>query len=157
DTQAGKIAIELERVVEPNRRAIWLFSGTTLREVPEIYSGMAMPEITAKLPRPLVNVKVFSIPLWRWLAVILSLALALTLTSLITRSLVLLLRRASSRLAHESQESLIPLSGPIRLILLAVAMRVLEVLSLSLLTRQLWAWLSIVLSILGGAWLIARL
>jgi len=154
---ADKLAIELNRVKQPDGSEIWLFSASTLRQVPRIYGQMRVPPLLRYLPQSLSQIRIFSIPLWRWIAIAVGLALALASASWVTRALILLLRPFLRRFTGEENERRLEmLKGPVRLLLIGLVMRVLSAYSISLLTRQLWNNLALVLTVIGSAWLLVR-
>jgi MscS family membrane protein len=156
-TSSGQLSILLDRVQRGTERPIWLFSSETLHDVPRVFQEFNAPGIERFVPRVLKEVKLFSLPLYRWLGIILSLALALFFASLVTRALIPLLRPLVRRMAgREDDRYLFSLRGPIRLVMVAIAIRVLADFAISLLARNFWSRVSAVVAIVAFSWLLIR-
>lgn len=57
----------LVRVPDPAAGHVWLVASSTLSKVPELAENIAAQDFERRLPRPLTNYQVLSIPLWVWL------------------------------------------------------------------------------------------
>ncbi len=157
ETDAGPLEILLDRVQRSEGPPIWLFSSETLQDVPRAFEEINNPGIERFIPRPLRETKIFSLPLWRWIAILLSVAVALLCASLLTRALIPLLRPVVRGMTgHEDDRYLLSLRRPVSLIVLALAMRLLAHLAVSLLGRAFWTNVSEVLAIAGFSWLVIR-
>jgi MscS family membrane protein len=157
-TTFGRLNILLDRIQRSSGPPIWLFSSETLRDVPRAFEEFNAPGIERFIPRILREVKVFSLPLWRWLAIILAVTLALVSAALVTRALIRLVRPAVRRMTGQKDDRYLHfVTGPIRLLFLALAMRVLAYLAISVLARAIWIRVSAVLAIAGFSWLLLRL
>jgi MscS family membrane protein len=156
-TSSGRLDILLDRVHRGTGPPIWLFSSETLHDVPRTFEEFNAPGIERFFPRILREIKIFSLPLWRWLSIILGVVLAVVLASLVTRALIPLLRPLVRRMAgHEDDRYLLSLRGPMRLVMLAIAIRVLAHFAVSLLARNFWTRVSIVLAIAAFSWLLIQ-
>jgi MscS family membrane protein len=81
----------------PRGTKLWLISRQTLEQVPEVYDSLRFPQLEKKLPGSLVKVRLLSMPLWQWMAILLFAFLALFLgwlAGLLTRFCRQLIRRA---------------------------------------------------------------
>jgi len=157
DTRAGKVEILLERVDRRGERPIWLFSSETLLLVPAAAEELSVFNPERYVPRILVDIKVLSLPLYRWISMILGLALAVFLGRILTQALVLLLRPLLRRITGEEDDRvLVSIKAPIRLILISVAIRLLSMTSTSIVVRQLWTRVAIAVGIIGLAWLLIK-
>lgn len=157
ETPGGKLDILLDRVERRTGPPIWLFSSDTLWGVPEAFQEINSPGIERFFPKTFKEVKLFSIPLWRWFLIAVSLILVVLLASLVTRALVPLLRPAVRRMTGQTDDRyLLSLRWPMRLILLAIAVRLLAMVALSLLARTFWANVAEVLAIAGVSWLLMK-
>lgn len=158
DTPTRKVEIFVERVERRGQGPIWLFSTESLALVPDIAEELSEFDPEQHLPRFLVDVTVGSWPLYRWIGLLFGLPLALLLGTLVTRALIPLLRPLFRRLTGEEDDrTLGSIRTPIRLILIAVAIRLLSSLALSLASRQFWTRVSVVVGVIGLAWLMIRL
>jgi MscS family membrane protein len=92
---------------------------------------------------------------WLWIAIAVGVILALALASIVSRALLALVGRLVVRIADEpaEHELVTRLRGGIRLVALALAIRLLGDMFESLLARQLWARLSAVVAVIGFTWL----
>lgn len=83
--------------VEDHGARLWLISGQTLEQVPEVYDSLRFPHLEQQLPRFLVKTRLLEMPLWQWIAIVLSAPLALGigwLVALLTWTIRQWLRRA---------------------------------------------------------------
>ena len=149
-----KLDIVLDRVQTRNGPPIWLFSSETLRGVPGAFAEFDTPLLVRMLPQPLVETRILGLALWRWLLGLTGITLALFCASLVTRALTPLLRFSLRRITGETDDQrLVPLEGPVRVLLLAVAITILSSFSISLLSRLLLTNISSVLGVIGFSWL----
>ena len=156
-TSSGQLPIFLDRVQRGTRPPIWLFSSETLHQVPAAFEEFKAPGIERFLPRVLREVKFFSLPLYRWIGIIVSIALALLLASVVTRALIALLRSSLRRMrGQENDRYLVLLTRPMRLVFLALAIRVLAHFATSVLARTFWTNVSVVVAIAGFSWLLIQ-
>lgn len=75
--------ILLVRIEDADGRKLWYFSRTTLDAVPEVYDSLTYPEIEKKLPEYLVTHRIFGVPYWQWLGIVLFIPVAFVLARLI--------------------------------------------------------------------------
>jgi MscS family membrane protein len=154
DTPSGELEILVERVDRRGKGPIWLFSSETLAHIPAVAKELGLFTPEEYIPRPLVDIKIFSLPLYRWIGMILALAIALGLGTVITWALVPLLQPLLRRLTGEEDDRrLVSIKAPIRLILVAVAIRLAATISWSLDIRQFWIRVATTVGIIGLAWL----
>jgi MscS family membrane protein len=154
---AGRaVDIVLQRVAAGSAGAVWLFSGTTLDSVPELHSEITLLWKDVALPRFLTRTRVGGVRLFEWLAVILGLPLLYLMTVLLNRMLTPLIGLGWRRMFRGSDlfnRSVLP--APARLLIVALAARwLLARLPLSLLVRQFWTNLAILLTIVAVVWLL---
>jgi MscS family membrane protein len=156
-TPSGKLDILLDRVQRNSGPPIWLFSSETLSGVPRVFQDLNAPGIERFLPQPLKSIKFFSLPLWRWLAIILALVLAGVLASLVTRALIPMLRPTIRRMTGQADDRyLLSLRKPVRVVLLAIALRLIAVGAMSLLAHAFWTSVARVLAVAGVSWLLIQ-
>jgi MscS family membrane protein len=82
---------------EDHAAKIWLISWQTLEQVPEVYDSLRFPRLEKQLPRFLVKTRPLEMPLWQWIAIVLSAPLALAIgwiVALLTRIVRQRIRRA---------------------------------------------------------------
>jgi len=75
---AGDIDVDLilTRVTDSDGAHIWLISSDTLARLPELYEQVAVHQVETHLPRFLVRHQFLGLPLWQWLAILLSIPVA---------------------------------------------------------------------------------
>lgn len=157
DTESGKLEILLERMERRGQSPIWLFSSETLLLIPAAAEEMSAFDLEKYVPRPLTRITILSFPLYRWISLILGLALAVFLGRLFTKALVPLLRPLLRRLTGEEDDRvLLSIKEPIRLILISLAIRLLSSPATSLVTRQFGNRVAITVGIIGLAWLLIK-
>ena len=156
-TTFGKVDILLDRVQRNTGPPIWLFSSETLDEIPWAFEELSATGIEKYVPRTLKQIKFLSIPLWRWFVIILSLALVWVSASLLTRALIPLLRPLLRRITRQEDDRYPrSLKQPIRLILLALAIRLLAGGGHSVLARNFWTEFSNIIALVGFSWLLIK-
>jgi MscS family membrane protein len=74
--QSGNV--ELVRVTEAGQK-VWLISKETVAEIPLLFPEFGFPRVEAMLPRPLLNIHVFSMPLWVLIGILAALPAAMAL------------------------------------------------------------------------------
>jgi MscS family membrane protein len=157
-TANGNLDILLDRVKRPQAATIWLFSAETLLRIPSAFANLQKHDISSRLPSVLVRVAFFGLPLWRWLAIITAIILALLLASLVARLLLVVCRLFLDRGHVPNEEEILHrLKQPLRLLLLALALWVAEMYSLSALARHYWTAAAFALGTIGAGWFLAGL
>jgi MscS family membrane protein len=155
-TSNGSVEIELERVDRGKNGPIWLFSRQTLESVPEIYDETDVVDIESVLPSFLVTRRIAGIPLFEWLVVFLGLPLIYFSTMLLNRvlgSLTGSVRRSLERKKDLPNPVILPPS--VRLLFIALAIRwLMSKVHLSLLARQFWSSISVVIAVAAVVWIL---
>jgi MscS family membrane protein len=152
----GDLDIVVERVNGGKAGQIWLFSKRTLAALPAFSRESNIHTVETHLPKVLVTTRVFTVPLFEWLAVFVGLPFVYFTTGLLNRLLSWIvgkLRRRIWRTANQQNPSI--LSVPIRLLLLALFIQwMLTIVELPLLARQIWSSISLLFTITAGIWLL---
>jgi MscS family membrane protein len=157
-TANGNLDILLDRVKRPQAATIWLFSAETLLRIPSAFANLQKHDISSQLPSVLVRVAFFGLPLWRWLVIVTAIILALLLSSLVARLLLLVCRLFLDRGHIPNEEEILHrLKQPLKVLLLALALWVAETYSLSVLARHYWTAAAFALGTIGAGWFLARL
>lgn len=157
NTPSGSIDILLERVQRGKGPPIWLFSAETLKKVPEIYEELDVRTMDAYLPKFLVNTWFLWFPLWQWLFILLVIPLSFILATLVTRlftPLLLLFMRWVAKV--QGDQHVVRLTGPIRILIFALAIWSVSLLSRSVLTSLFWTYVASTLTVIGATWLCVR-
>ena len=158
DTSSGKLDILLDRVDSDGRGALWLFSSETLALIPQVAGETSSLGIEKHIPQSLVQMKLFAIPLYRWIVFILALVIAVVLGSSVARALFPLLRRALRRLTgEEDKQALASIKAPIRVVLISCVILLFSNLSVTLYLRQFWRNVGGTIAVIGLAWLLIQL
>jgi len=151
--------VDLVRVSDQANGDIWLFSPQTLAAVPDLYTQLEVSKIDAGLPRFLSTDRVFSTPLWRWIAFLLLLPISWG----IAWGIVYLLRSGQHiwwRWRHHPllQDIHRSISGPSTLILAAIFHQIGSAfLGLPLLFRMYYHRAAGIVLVAGVTWLLFRL
>ncbi len=157
-TESGSYDITLERVQRGSDPPIWLFSSETLKQVPTIYEELESPWVERNIPKQLLETRILRYPAWSWLLLILGLPLAFLITWLLSRALVPLLKVLVRRLTRRQMDRAVArLTGPIRVLVLALAIYLVSLASYSLLSSLFWSGVAATVAIIGAAWLCLRL
>lgn len=158
DTEEGKVDIVLERMPLREGRRIWLFSSDTLQRIPHALELVELPHLERYVPRSLREVRIFSVPLYKWIGTLLAIALAMILASIGSRVLFAIARLLFRRVTNEKDDPrLYVIRAPLWMILVGLGFRFQSTLSLTALARQFWIKLSAMMLILGFAWLVVRI
>ena len=156
-TDQGSLDIVVERVQRRGEPPIWLFSSDTLADVPRLSTESPLATLDQKFPHWMVETRLFGVPLWRWVAVLVAIGLMLAIAGLLSRLLQWLLGPALGRILPISGERVIrKLRLPIFLLLLAATVRFFSRYSLTVLARQFWNETAVVLLVLGVTWMLIR-
>jgi MscS family membrane protein len=117
---------------------------------------LSTPTVESLLPEFLVHTRLGTIPLFEWLAVFVGLPFLYWVTGLLSRLIgsgIAALRRRVLRNGTLQSPQILP--PAMRLLLLALVIRwLLSKISLSLLARQFWAIIALVITILACVWLL---
>jgi MscS family membrane protein len=156
NTANGDVDILLERVDRGGVGRVWLFSKKTLDSIPSVFQELNTPTVETFLPKFLVNTRLATIPLFQWVALLVGLPFLYFLTGLLSRMIGWgtsgLLRRLRRDAKLRTPDILPP---PIRLLLLALIIRwLLPNIATTLLSRQFWSTLSLLIAILASTWLL---
>ncbi len=156
----GETGVDLVRVADPETgENIWLFSSDTLAAVRNLSGQLEESKLESKLPRFLVAEEIFSTPLWRWIAFLLLIPVALLLSSamvaLLRGGLGVWLRRRPRPVLRDLRDTV---KGPAKLIF-TVGFHWLGVffLGLPLLMREYYRRFAGVALAAGLTWVIVRL
>jgi MscS family membrane protein len=156
-TPSGSLDILLERVERGNNPPIWLFSAETLKNVPEISKELDVGTIEPYLPKFLVNTWFLWFPLWKWFLVLLFIPLLFGLSILVTRLFTFMLLFSVRRIAKiRVDQHVVRLTGPLRILIFALAIWFVSLLSHSVITSAFWTYVAATLTVIGATWLGVR-
>jgi len=158
NTAHGPLELIVERVNDGNGMRVWLFSGETLRAIPDVYNEIDLVTVDGILPRFLAEPHIFGIRIVDWILLIAGIPVLYRLLGLLGplfNPLIALCRRL---LGRPQGQKLTHVHGSIRLLLLAAMIRwfVLAI-DLPLLERQLYAVIRVAFLICGTVWLLLLL
>lgn len=155
-TNDGDLQILLERVDRGKSGLVWLFSSKTLESIPDVYGEIEVFSFEDALPRFLVTIRIFGIQLFEWLAFLIGLPLLYFVTVLLNRLLSWWVGRVLRRLKN-NPDLVNPevLHQPTRILLIAFTIIWLRPrVGLSLLARQFWSGVAVVLAVAGIVWVL---
>ncbi|MGD0443001.1 MAG: mechanosensitive ion channel family protein [Edaphobacter sp.] len=151
----GDFNIYLDLIKRTKDLSIWLFSQETLHQVPEAYQGIHKTDYAKFFPAWASKIDIFSVPLWRWGMILLSLLVIFVLTSLLNRVILWLLRKAlSHRLPGDVEGSVLTLKAPIFFLTLAILWAAAGGYAITALSRHYWRSFAVFLVWLGSGWLL---
>lgn len=155
-TDDGKLDIVVERVDRGKGGKVWLFSAKTLDAIPDVYQELGAPAVEKVLPKFLVERRLGTIPLFEWLAVFVGVPLLYLFTGLLSWVLGLVIGTVRRRLRKDpSLKNPQVLPRAVRLLLVAGAIRwLLASVGLSLLARQFWSTVALMMAVLACMWLL---
>jgi len=157
-TPSDSLDILLERVERGNNPPIWIFSAETLTNVPKIYKELDVRTIDTYLPKFLVNTWVLWFPLWKWFLYLLLVPLSFGLSILVTRLFTFMLLLFVRRIAKvRADRHVARLTGPIRILIFALAIWFISLLSRSVITSVFWTYVALTLTVIGTTWLCVRI
>lgn len=150
--------VDLVRVSDPRSGEIWLFSSQTLAQVPDLFDQLESDKVDSYLPGLLSTTRILSTPLWRWIAFVLLIPIALGVTWVIVRlagkGRKLWLRSQKRPVIEDIHDSL---TGPIVLILTVVLHQIaIRFLGVPLLFRLYYQRTTNIILVAGIAWLAFR-
>ena len=157
-TPNGDIKVFLDLVNRPGQTSIWLFSQETLAHVPAAFDGMHHTDYGSWFPAWTSRIKIFSVPLWRWGTIFVSLLLIFLLASLLTRSVLWMFHHLfKKRLSAAVEEAILGLKIPLLVFSLALVGNTMGTYAITALGRHYWKSVSVVVGWIGFAWLIIRI
>jgi MscS family membrane protein len=158
-----KVSLNLIRVEDREAGKIWLISGETLKQVPDLYSLVRVPDFLGELPDVLVDWKLLAMPLWQWVAFVLLYPVALGaawLQILVLRLIYQLIARLRTRWNQKEIEaqSVVIRPGPFTLFLmLLLHYEFVNAIGVPLLYRQFYNQVVGIPIAIVVYWLLARL
>ena len=157
ESRSGNVELFVDRVQRGEGNSIWLFSSSTLQEIPRLYDELSPLSFERYVPTPLRTTRWLSIPLYRWVAVFLVIPLIFVIASLATRGLTVALRPVFRRLAREQGVGRLGRPGPFRLLVVAVFFYGVSFFGLTLATRRFWTLVAETLAVMALCWFSVRL
>ncbi len=157
-TPGGDLKVMLDQVERPGHPSIWLFSQETLHLVPAAYASLHPTDYEHYFPAWMARVRFLSVPVWRWMAILITLVIVFVAASFLTRAMIwLLTRNPGKRLSPRVKESILALKRPIFFLTLAIISRVAGGYALTALARHYWGMVGLVLGWVSAAWLLVRI
>jgi len=86
------VPVEIERVPGENGTTIWKLSQATVAKIPGLYEEFGYGPIGERLPTWMVEQRVFRVPIWEWLGLLVLIALVVGLALLLSQLLHLIVR-----------------------------------------------------------------
>jgi MscS family membrane protein len=156
-TPSGSLDILLEKVQRGNNPPVWLFSAETLARVPEIYRELNVRVLADYLPKILVRSWFLWFPLWQWILILLLIPLSYGLSILAIRLLTpLFLLSLRGIFKVRADHHVVRLTGPMRILIFALAIWGISLYSRSVITSFFWTYLALTLTVIGATWLCVR-
>jgi len=156
ESPSGDVEIFLDRVQRGQGNFIWLFSSSTLQEIPRLYDEIQPPWIEQYLPEWFRTRQWLSIPVYRWIGLLVLIPLIFGLAALFARAMSAWLGALIGRLAPEERDHKLVSAGPLRLLVLSVFFHGVSLVGFSLSTRQFWHRVAETLMIVALCWFSLR-
>jgi MscS family membrane protein len=157
-TPTGELRVLLDLVKRQDQPSIWLFSQETLNQVPATYAGMQHTDYADWFPAWTSRFHIFSVPLWRWGLILVSIILVFGVASLLSRIGLWLLRQVfEKRLSIGIEGSVIALRLPVFLLTVAILERLAGEYAITALGKHYWKTAGLVLAWISSAWLVVRI
>lgn len=157
-TSSGKVEIWLDRVQRGDNPPIWLFSESTLRQIPDVYQDIGNASVLETHLPGWLRTPYLSIPLWRLIIGIIFIPLILLPGTAVIRLLSRLLTKLSERaLGAVEVNYATDLTAPLRTILFGILFFWFASSSYTLLVRNLWRGAGKALVVIGVTWLAMRM
>ena len=137
--------------------AIWLFASSSLQEIPRLYEEVQPRWFEAYVPERMRTIRFLSLPLYRWIAILLVIPLVFVISALSTRVLTGALGLVFRRLTREQPDRKVGSAWPLRLLILAVFFYGASFLGLTLATRNFWHRVAQTVIVIAVCWLSLRL
>ncbi len=157
ESTSGDVEMFLDRVQRGQGNSIWLFSSSTLRQIPRLYDEVRPPWFEEYVPERLRTTRWLSLPLYQWAGILLLVPLLYGFAALSTRALTALLGRLFHHVPKVQHDHALVSQGPLRLLVLALSSYIAAFLGLSLTIRHFWHRVAETLMVLALCWLSLRL
>jgi len=152
ESREGRVDVVVERIKRGGGPPVWLFTGSTLASVPELYDEVIASR--SMLPPWFTSTRLAGVPIVEWLAVLILIPALYVGISFLNRLITPIIGFLWRRLRQPPDVQLrAALPGPVRLVLVALIGRwVLSALSFSLLIRQFWSLAASFVGIASIVW-----
>src|SRR5262249_3602229 len=112
----GPVRIMLERVPRDDGTLVWKISNETVAKIPELYDEFGYGRWEQILPSALLDTRVFQVPLWQWLAIVLLVLVTSVIAWLATSLVVSVGRTLVKRSRTKFDDKLLAGAvGPVRM------------------------------------------
>jgi MscS family membrane protein len=157
ESGSGSVDLFLDRVQRGQGDPIWLVSSSTLPKIPQLYDEIGPPWIERYVPGWLQTTRLLSVPLYRWILLVLFIPLvfgsAAISARLVARVSGLAVRRFTRDQPGHTQQAV----GPLRVLLLALFVYAASFLGVSLASREFWHRVADTLMVVALCWFSLRL
>ena len=152
-TDDGPLDLIVQRVTSGTSPPVWLFSEKTLDAIGPVYAEVHVVSVARHLPGMLTHPRIAGVRLFQWLVFFIAIPLLYRAIGLLGLLLAPLQARWRRRHNLPPQPPL-PIPGPVRLLLLAVGLRLVVVnVDLSLFERVFWTVTARILSTTSIVWM----
>ena len=155
--ELGPVDMLIDRVERSQGDPIWLISAVTLRQIPDLYDDIQTPWLERQVPRWMVTSQWLSIPLYRWITILLFIPLLFGGATLATRAVSRIVDPPLRRFMPERNHRTAAGVGPLRLLVLSLFFYTASFWGLTLSSRSFWQRVAGTLMIVAVAWLTLRL
>jgi len=152
-------SLQLQRITAKKGYQLWLVSSASLKDIPALHRQLTENPLENSLPAPLVETKLLSTALWKWLAFALLIIALYVISGILSRLIIAVFRRLFARGFDSVRGATFrEFVNPIRLLLSVMVFRACqEIIGPSALLRLYSDRLLTLLLFLVGAWLASSL
>ena len=112
----GPVEVLLERSPAADGRSLWKVAPKTVERIPALYAEYGYGPLADLLPAPLVEIRLFDVPLWQWMGLVIVLGAAVALAPLLARLTLRLIRAVVLRRRPSFDRALLDATrGPLAL------------------------------------------
>jgi len=157
-TPDGELNVMLDLVKRPGEPSIWLFSQETLNLVPGAYSSENHTDYEDYFPAWTRPIRIFSVPLWRWIFILIALLLVFGAAKVITRTLLWLLPKIlRKKFSPAVESSVIALRAPFFCFIGGIMNRIAARYAITALGRHYWSVVGMTVIWVSSAWMLVRI
>jgi len=157
DSETGSVDVFLDRVQRGSGAPIWLIAASTLREIPRLFDEIQPPWLERQMPEWLRTARLLSVPLYRWITILLFIPLMFGGATLATRAISRVIDPPLRRFMPERDHRRAARVGPLRVLVLAVFFYLASYWGVTLSGRTFWQRVAGTLMIVALCWLTLRL
>ena len=157
-TPDGELNVMLDLLERPGEPSIWLFSQETLNLVPGAYSSENHTDYEDYFPAWTRHIRILSVPLWRWMFILVPLLLVFGAARIITRTLLWALPKIfRKKFSPAVESSVVALRAPFLCLIGGIMNRIAAGYAITALGRHYWSLVGTTVIWVSSAWMLVRI